>query len=363
MFTSIYVREMNCITPLGASMEENWTAVLQGKSAIIKQDIGTIKNVCVSKILGELTQEDGLTHFENLAFQVAQPILGLRAFDTRIGFILSTTKGNIKSLQDHKIEEAELARTAEKISTKLGFTTTPIVISHACVSGLLSVIVAKRLIQMGQYDEVLVIAVDELSEFVISGFQSFQAMSDEPCKPFDSQRKGVTLGEAAVAVWITKDRTNSTVEIIGEGAINDANHISGPSRTGEGLYRSVLSSLKEANVSIDKVDFISAHGTATIYNDEMEAIAFDRLGLSSVPLHSLKGYFGHTLGASGLLELVFTASSLINNTLIPSLGYQENGTSKDINVISKVEHRPISMALKTASGFGGSNAALLLKKI
>lgn len=363
MCDAVYIGQMNCVTPLGTSLAENWQSILEGKSGIAAQDIGHFKNVYSSKILFPLHEEIGFTYLENLLLMASRPLLTGKILNSRIGFILSTTKGNIDLLASHQAEDAELSKTANKVAKELGFTTKPIVVSHACVSGLLAVIVAKRLIQMGQYDEVFVVAGDQVSEFVLSGFHSFQAMSDEPCKPFDKKRKGVTLGEAAAAVWITKELVDGAVEIIGEGSINDANHISGPSRTGEGLYRSIMSALKEAGISQDNVDFISAHGTATLYNDEMEAIAFDRVGISTKPMHSLKGYYGHTLGASGLLELLLATASLRTNTLIPSLGYADNGTSKEINIIDKITVKPISVALKTASGFGGSNAAILLKKI
>ena len=102
---------------------------------------------------------------------------------------------------------------------------------------------------------------------------------------------------------------------MGDATCNDANHISGPSRTGEGLYRSVKAALKEANIGAAQIDYISAHGTATPFNDEMEAIAFSRLGMEEVPLNSLKGYFGHTLGASGLLETIVGMHFMMKNIL------------------------------------------------
>jgi 3-oxoacyl-[acyl-carrier-protein] synthase-1 len=105
-------------------------------------------------------------------------------------------------------------------------------------------------------------------------------------------RDGVTLGEATAAVLVTSDPTNAKVKILGDGSINDANHISGPSRTGEGLFRSVASAMKEAKMIPEQIDYISAHGTATPFNDEMESIAFSRSGLSGVPLNSLKGFYG-----------------------------------------------------------------------
>ena len=222
------------------------------------------------------------------------------------------------------------------------------------------------MIQAGIYDDAFVVAGDEVSEFVLSGFNSFQAMSESPCKPYDKNRNGVTLGEATAAVYISSDEnkvTTGTIKILGDGSINDANHISGPSRTGEGLYRSIASALKEANVSAGQIDYLSAHGTATLYNDEMEAIAFNRLNLQNVPVNSYKGFFGHTLGASGLLETVIATSFANRNQLIASKGYSENGVSQQINIINKNIEKEITFFLKTASGFGGCNTAVIFEKI
>ena len=121
--------------------------------------------------------------------------------------------------------------------------------------------------------------------------------------------------------------------------------------------------MKEAAISANQVDYISAHGTATPYNDEMESIAFNRSGLREVPLNSLKGYFGHTLGASGLLETIVGMHSLKNNTLYASLGFQEMGVSRPLNIIKDTTEKPLNIFLKTASGFGGSNTAVLFKKL
>lgn len=363
MFKNIYITDANCVTPLGPDLETNWQALSNGESAIQCQDIGMLKQVHVAKF-GKLPfpKDESLSFLENLLIAVAKPVLAHKKITERTGIILSTTKGNINKLEADAVAQVELGRLAKTVAVTLGFTAQPIVVSHACVSGLLAVSAGKRLMQMEQYDEVLVIAGDEATEFVLSGFQSFQAMSTGPCKPFDAERDGVTLGEAAAAVWLSTTPIGDSVEIVGEGAVNDANHISGPSRTGEGLVRSINSALIEAGIDASAIDFISAHGTATLYNDEMEAIAFDRLGLAHCPTHSLKGYYGHTLGASGLLELAITIKSMQEGMLIPTKGFAVLGTSKYVNIINSLTPKALTYCLKTASGFGGSNTAMLLKK-
>jgi 3-oxoacyl-[acyl-carrier-protein] synthase-1 len=281
----------------------------------------------------------------------------------RTAFILSTTKGNITALENQNIEPAYLDQLAKNVADFFEFKTEPIVVSNACVSGILAVSVAKRLILAEMYDNIFIVAGDEVSKFILSGFNSFQAMSDLPCKPYSINRTGVTLGEAAASVLVSSNKDNAKIKILGDGSINDANHISGPSRTGEGLYRSILSALAEAKINSDQIDYISAHGTATPFNDEMEAIALNRLGLENVPLNSLKGFYGHTLGASGLLETVIGIQSAQENKLFVSLGFDTIGVSQPINVIEKNEDKNIRYFLKTASGFGGCNTAVVFEKV
>jgi 3-oxoacyl-[acyl-carrier-protein] synthase-1 len=227
-------------------------------------------------------------------------------------------------------------------------------------------LVARRLIQAGRFDHAIVIGADILSHFVIAGFQSLQALSPELCRPFDEGRKGINLGECAAGVIVTSKHQDLEAKrrysILGGGLSNDANHISGPSRTGEELGFAIQSAMNEGQLVVSDLDFISAHGTATIYNDEMEAKAFGRLGLENIPINSMKGYFGHTLGAAGLLEMAMCCESLAQDTLIPTLGFEKLGVSQPINVVREVEHRKIDTCLKTASGFGGCNSAIILQK-
>lgn len=287
----------------------------------------------------------------------------------RVGLILATTKGNIDVLETQNSfpeERAYLSSLGKVVKDFFGFKEETIVLSNACVSGVLAVATAKRFIKQGRFDHVFVTSGDMVTQFIVSGFNSFQALSKAPCKPYCKHRSGINIGEAAASVLVTSRETNlpnEAVEILGDASCNDANHISGPSRTGEGLVRSVRAALKEANIATGAIDYISAHGTATPFNDEMEAIAFNRLGLSNTPLNSLKGYFGHTLGASGLLETIVGMHSILLNTLFASLGYKEHGVSKPIAIIEETTPKNLNVFLKTASGFGGCNTAVLFQKV
>ncbi len=375
MLKEVYISDTNCITPIGFDVETNVDNILKANSAISlhQNDLmpdafysAIVSDIEIDKQASKIKQVDKYTKLEKMMILALMPVISDAAvkLKSKTALILSTTKGNITALENshNPIEKAQLSHLAQTISDYFGFTTQPIVVSNACVSGILAVAVAKRMIQAGLYNDVFVVSGDLVSEFVLSGFNSFQAMSDQPCKPYSANRTGVTLGEAAAAVRVTSDKTNGKVKILGDGSINDANHISGPSRTGEGLYRSIQSAMNEAKINAGQIDYISAHGTATPFNDEMEAIAFNRLGLENVPVNSFKGYYGHTLGASGLLETVIAIESAGQNKLFASMGFDEIGVSQPINVIEKNQDQQIGIFLKTASGFGGCNTAVLFEK-
>lgn len=371
--SSVYINDYNCITPLGFDVQRNMQQIRMRNTAIkpVVKDfapatplyLGEIGDNELNRELERLAGIETFTRLERLMILCLEPIIDKERFGARTGLIVSTTKGNIRALEsiDAGPEAVELAKLAKRVAGYFGIVTEPIVVSNACVSGILSIAVAKRYIQMGIFDEVYVIAGDEVSEFVISGFNAFQAMDSKVCQPYDKDRNGINLGEAVAAVKLSE--IPGWFKVIGDGAINDANHISGPSRTGEGLYRSLVSAFKEASVTVDDIGFISAHGTATVFNDEMEAIAFNRMGLQNVPVHSLKAYYGHTLGASGLLETVIAMQAAKENKTIISKGFETTGTSLSINISVEEEAKEIRYFVKTASGFGGCNTAVIFEKV
>ncbi|WP_294959218.1 beta-ketoacyl synthase N-terminal-like domain-containing protein [uncultured Flavobacterium sp.] len=378
MLREIYITETNCITPLGFDVESNVEAILRGNSGIqLHKDVSLMPNPFYASIISDekingafakISTETKYSRLEKMMILALEPIIknSKVELNSKTAFILSTTKGNVTALandSEESFNNAHLDVLAKNVADFFGFQTQPIVVSNACVSGILAVSVAKRMIQSELYDNIFVVAGDEVSEFVLSGFNAFQAMSELPCKPYSKNRTGVSLGEATAAVLVSAEAKNAKIKVIGDSSINDANHISGPSRTGEGLFRSIQNALKEAQIEANKLDYISAHGTATPYNDEMEAIALTRLDLQNVPVNSLKGFYGHTLGASGLLETIIAIESANQNKLFESKGFDEIGVSEAINVIEKNGEKKIEYFLKTASGFGGCNTAVVFEKV
>jgi 3-oxoacyl-[acyl-carrier-protein] synthase-1 len=371
---SVWIAADSIVSPLGFTSEENYQNVTAGRSGIsVLANFDYSKEpVHAAHIKAHLfPKKKSFTRFESICLLAVENALKKTTLDVtsdRVLFILSTTKGNIELLEQlaESSDRIHLPQTAKIIATHFGNKQQPLVISNACISGVMAVLVAKRIVQSNEYDHVVIIGADVLTRFVIAGFQSLLAISAEPCKPFDVNRKGVNLGEAAGVIILSTDPeaigTPKTIEVLGGGLSNDANHISGPSRTGEELALAVRNAIADSGIEKSKIDFISAHGTATLFNDEMEAKAFNHAGLGDVPLNSLKGYFGHTLGAAGLVEIIISSHALLNNDLIPTFGFQSLGVSQPVNVIEELASKEMTTCLKTASGFGGCNAAVVLSK-
>jgi 3-oxoacyl-[acyl-carrier-protein] synthase I len=371
----VFIAQSNCVSPAGFSLSENTAALLGGKTAISLQKqnrfwhesfyAAIIEEHLIDTNFDNLALQGTFSKLEKLVLLALLPIVNQRISGDKIGFIFSTTKGNIDALSGAECE-INLHKTASKIAKAAGIEAEVIVLSNACVSGLMAISVAKRLIQAGDFDHVYIVAGDIFSTFVFSGFQSFHAVSPNPCRPYSVNREGISLGEAAAATLITKQRSlagTDSYEILGDSSINDANHISGPSRTGEGLHLSIERAVLQSGVMTSEIDMICAHGTATEYNDEMESQAFTRSKMNKTPLFSLKGFFGHTLGAAGLIETIVALEFGRNNCVPPSLGFDVLGTSHALNVSSELRNQSIDVVLKTASGFGGSNTAVIFKKL
>ena len=357
----------NVISPLGETSEENYQAVKEGKSAIHAYAPMTagIPNGFVASLLS--------SDFEELAFRSAQKAIdasGINVSSTRTVFILSSTKGAIEKLGQTDDDKLYLGNIAQRIATRLGIQLSPIVVCNACISGLAAMILASRLLVSKKYDYAVVCGADCPGRFIISGFQSLNAMSAFSCQPFDIERQGLNLGEAAATVVLGREITTKSVNNgyrrqvwqIGHGYIkNDAYHISSPSKTAEGLYEA----LQETMNGIDKrnIAFINAHGTATLFNDQMEAIAIHRAELQDIPVNALKGYVGHTLGAAGIMETILCMKAVDDHTVLGTRGYEEVGVSGRIQLSSKHHSTIKTSFIKQLSGFGGCNATLYARSV
>jgi 3-oxoacyl-[acyl-carrier-protein] synthase-1 len=362
----------NIYSPLGRNTRTNIDALKQGKSGIQLHTGNFSADPFYAALFDSTikTEDKSRTFFEQIVFDSAMDAIekaGVHITDERTGFILSSTKGNISLIESANSEpnpekRIALHKSASIVAGDLGFSSEPLVVSHACISGLLAIITGMRLIQSGIYDSLVITGADLITSFIYSGFLSFQAISRNPCKPFDATRDGISLGEAAATVVLSANERPGAILLNGGSVSNDANHISGPSRTGEELWLAIRRSLEQSGTTAKDIDFISAHGTATRYNDEMEAKAIHLASMENIPMNSLKGYYGHTLGAAGILETIVTIHSMKENIIFPTLGFSTPGTELPVNVVREITKSNLRRTLKTASGFGGCNAAIVMIK-
>jgi 3-oxoacyl-[acyl-carrier-protein] synthase-1 len=371
----IFVVADNIFSPIGADTAENFARLRDGASGVRRQ---VRPEMADQPFYAALFNPDAIipadnapgpyTKFERLLVLSIDDALqkaGIDPADSRTILILSTTKGNINLLGTGEEDPTRIAlsTSARLVAEHFRFVQPPLVISNACISGVLAMLTGMRLIRSGRYDTAVVAGADLITKFVLSGFASFQAISAGPCRPFDRARDGINLGEGAGTVILSgSERYRGRLRLRGGSVSNDANHISGPSRTGEELAQAITRSMAESGCRAGDIDFISAHGTATQYNDEMEAKAITLAGLQRAPVNSLKGYYGHTLGAAGLIESIVTLQGMREDLVLASPGFETNGVSTPLNICTSGLHTPLDCCLKTASGFGGCNAALVMSK-
>lgn len=359
----------NIISPLGTSSIENYQAIKNNRSPLKEYTHKwQLPEAFIASLLDEekAPRHEGMTRFEALAFESVTKALSQTKIDVlnqRIVFILSTTKGNVELLEHNqgfpKVREYP-GSAARMIARAIGIIGEPIVVCNACISGVAALILGNRLVEIGAYDYAIVCGADSLCKFIVSGFQSFKALSPTECKPFDKNRDGLNLGEAAATIILGKDNEPCTWSIRSGAIRNDANHISGPSRTGEGSYRALRTLITDEDHK--NIAFVNTHGTATLYNDEMESIALERSGFTDVPINALKGFYGHTLGAAGIMETILSMCSVEDRNILPTRGFKEKGISGNIHINRENTPTTKNSFIKLLSGFGGCNAAALFTK-
>jgi 3-oxoacyl-[acyl-carrier-protein] synthase-1 len=330
---NVYVVADNIISPLGKTTAVNFAALKAGQTAV-KKHIDKLKSTqpFYASLFDKDEQfykddEQKYTRFERLLIASVNDALqnaDIHPGDKRTVFVISSTKGNISLLETEEPgpqlnQRISLSASAKLISAHFGFVNSPVIVSNACISGVLAMLTAMRLLRTGQYDNAVVAGADVLSSFIVSGFQSFQALSDDICKPFDSRRNGLNLGEGAGTIILSTDKKyQGNIKILSGSVSNDANHISGPSRTGEELGQAIKDAMKIAGKQSADIGFISAHGTATPFNDEMEASAITLAGLQNAPVRILRAHTrGGRLNRSYHLPTIVNTGRCIANSGIP----------------------------------------------
>ncbi len=396
----VYKTADNIFSPLGETTEANYLAARRGESCLgLHEGKFGVPEPFMASLFDDNVRtaavKEGVSFFEYVAVESIRRALEGISFDVsgeNVVLILATTKAGVDDFyggyretrfffkapfegvaRSAPYEGADPGEAARRIARRVGVKTEPIVVCNACISGLSAIILAKRLLEQGSYDYAVVCGADVMGRFIVSGFQSLKIVSDEPCRPFDIERRGLNLGEAASTIVLTNGRSGTDsagaarpegVWTVNAGAVrNDANHISTPSAKGDGLYMA----LSEVMAREKPEDFalVNVHGTGTLFNDRMEAAALGRAGLSEVPVNALKGIFGHTMGACGVLETVLTMRALDDGVILGTRGFSETGVSSKVNISAdeRVVVAEWPRFIKTLSGFGGGNAAIVASRM
>ena len=291
----------------------------------------------------------------------------------RLGLVLSTTKANIEALErlsdgrpcsDSARRHLQGDLLAADLALEHGARGPVQCVSVACVSGLVAISQGAKLIQRGAADAVLVVGVDHLSAFVVAGFTALKAIDPVGCRPFDRERRGLSPGEAGAALVLVRSdlAPHPAITLRGWGGSNDANHMTGPARDGSGLAQAIRAALAMADLPLDEIGYVNAHGTGTPYNDAMESAALRAVfGEACPPVSGAKGMLGHTLGAAGVIETILCVLAL-RERLLPGTPRLDTPADeapaslvREPRAVSRLDH-----VLKLNTGFGGANGALVL---
>ncbi len=318
-----------------------------------------------------LQQDDFIGAVENAKCQFGETKVGI-FLGTSTSGMLQTEKGYYELDPDTgalpawvRYEYAQNTYSvAHFVRSALGLTGPAAVISTACSSSAKVFAMAQRMLMLGVIDAAVVGGVDSLCLTTLYGFHSLQLLSPNPCKPFDEQRDGISIGEAAAFTLLTRQEESAPVGSLlvkGVGESSDAHHMSSPHPAGRGAQNAMQAALAQAGLTVQEIDYIHLHGTATKNNDAAEGKAVASLFEGLVPSSSTKGATGHCLGAAGGLSVVITAAALQQQIAWGSLGTHEvDAAIPPIDYLTQNAARSMHNILSNSFGFGGSNCSIVL---
>lgn len=363
MNRAVYLNYSSIVTGLG-SLDQTWESLLNNQSGIVKKE--HLKN--------SLLPETGLSLYQrNLSdlkmnftqFLMEECLTSFPKLPKDTFVIWTGIKNGVEAIES-LYNDAEMSRYSSAydfrcwVTDLLGLNNGGMEINAACTSSTVGVALAAQYIAEGKYEHILVAGADMVSRFVYYGFAALKAMTADVCMPFDINRNGLTLGDGAVALFLSAER-NSNIRISGYGITNDANHITGPSRDGLGLATALRQAIEMSDLEPKSIQAFCAHGTGTRYNDSMEILAIRSLfGDNSPKVFGVKGAIGHTLGAAGGIEIALCGKCLLEGIIPPTVGCK---TPESPYVVLDKTIFSGNNILTSNSGFGGINAAVLMEKI
>jgi 3-oxoacyl-[acyl-carrier-protein] synthase-1 len=393
----VAITGLGIISAIGNNLEANKKALLSSTSGI-----GNLKHIDSKQASQIKVGEIDFSNEElNSALQLPQDnnftrttLLGLIAAkeavenanltidkNIRTGFISATSVGGMDMTEKHfkkfqteseaqkYIASHHLGDGTQKIADELGISNFVTTISTACSSAANAIMLGARMIKAGKLDSVIVGGTDALSKFTINGFKTLMILSDKACAPFDADRKGLNLGEAAAFLVMESDemvkKGNKKVlaRLSGYGNANDAFHQTASSETGEGAFLAMHKALKISGLDTNQIDYINAHGTATPNNDLSESVALTRVFENSIPdFSSTKAFTGHALAAAGAIEAVFSILAIQEQSVFPNLNFKTKIPETGLVPSTTLKQKNINHVLSNSFGFGGNCSTLIFSK-
>ena len=370
-------------TPIGLDLDAFWSGLLAGADGLSTIERFPTADLRVGRG-GEIKKLPpaalGIRSRATALLIAAAADLGgrarLDAAPERIAVIAGTALGGVEELEHALAGDGGARRAldalydspAHALAAWLGARGPVLTVSSACASGATALGLGADLLREGAADLVVAGGYDILCRFVMRGFDALRSLARERVRPFDRRRTGLLLGEAAGLVLLARERDARGPRLgrlLGHGSASDASHIAAPDATGRGLEAAIRAALAAGDVDVADLDFVSAHGTGTVLNDRIETAVLRRvLGAraGAVPVNSIKGALGHTMGAAATLEAIMCLLAARDGFIPPTVGYEEPDPACDLDYVAGVcrEARPRRM-LSTSLGFGGCNAALVLE--
>lgn len=363
----VYVAGRGAVSAFGVGFPALAQGVFEGQRGLApRRRLASVP--CLTEIAGEVPEDvadaaGGASLALHIAIAAAKEALG-ETDPSEVGLVLSTTKADLGGVGCSGEGLGSPARLAKRLAETLALGGPQAAVSCACSSGGAATALAARWIQRGHATRVLVVGVDVLTAFVLRGFSSLLALDPQPCRPFDRERAGLSLGEGAAALLLSarEDEGQRGTFVAGWGESNDANHVTGPSRDGSGLRLAAERALAKAGIRPDQVDAVHVHGTGTRYNDASEALALAGLfGGRTPPAFGTKGQTGHALGATAVFEILLLIEALHRGEVPGNVGLEES----DVDPALTLSREGVTLSrsrfgLKVSAGFGGINAAVVV---
>lgn len=338
------------------------SAIYEKKSALVESEdyikdataglgimqYGTIYEV-LDEVVANVLKNSNLNTYENTLLILGSSVGGMQECE-----VIFNREKNYLNINPNRYSMNALT---EYLAEKFKFYDTR-AISTACTSSANALLLAKRLLHVGAYENILVVGADGICNSTVQGFHALGVLSSKKCKPFDVDRDGMNVAEAVAALLLQGIKTENSIELKGVGASSDAYHMTNPNPEGIGAMESMNRALMDAQLQPCDVDYINAHGTATLANDRVEALAIEKIFSKETVVNSTKAITGHTLGAAGAVEAIVCCEVIKQEKIPPQTNLKEQ-ENQNITLLQETKMQKVNNVLSNSFAFGGNNTSLV----